>query len=191
MINRAISLLSTSLNQYLRRQFDLAEDVAVPSNIVEHDGAVVPHTNNKLLISLVNVEREAGPGSHWQNGSVVEGDAVKRYPPVHLNLYLMFTANFSGTNYTEALKFLSHVVGYFQCNPVFNHTNAPDLDSAIEKLTLDIENLNMRDLSSLWTVISGKYMPSILYKVRMITYDGQEITARIPKVTTPEPAVVP
>jgi hypothetical protein len=191
MINQAISLLSSSLNQYLRRQFDMAEDVAVPSNIVEHDGAVVPHTNNKVLISLVNIEKETVPGSLWQSGSAVEGKSVSSYPPVHLNLYLMFTANFSGTNYAEALKFLSHVVGYFQSNPVFNHDNAPDLDHRIEKLTLDIENLNMKDLSSLWTIISGKYMPSILYKVRMITYDGQEISARIPKVTTPEPAVVP
>lgn len=191
MINQAISLLTTSLNQYLRRQFDLAEDVAIPSNIVEHDGAVVPHTNNKVLISLVNIEKQAIQGNLRHNAGASDGKSESSYPPVHLNLYLMFTANFSGTNYAEALKFLSQVVGFFQSNPVFNHDNAPDLDRRIEKLTMDIENLNMKDLSSLWTIISGKYMPSILYKVRMITYDGGEIAARIPKVTTPEPSVTP
>jgi len=39
------------------------------------------------------------------------------------------------------------------------HQNTPDLDNRIDKLTMDIENLNIKDLSSMWTILSGKYLP--------------------------------
>lgn len=191
MINQAITNIATALNQHLRRQFDLAEDIAITSNIVEQDGAVVPQTHNKILVYLVNVEQETMLAKQAGNVVTYADKTERRYPPVHLNLYLMFSANFSGTTYVEALKFLSCVISFFQRKPVFNQKNTPDLDQRILKLTLEIENLNMKDLSSLWTILSGKYMPSILYKVRMITYDADDVTDLIPTVTTPQPAVQP
>ena len=191
MLNQAITNIAASLNQFLRRQFDLAEDIAIPSNIVEQDGTVVPDTFNKILIYLVNIEQETVLAKHAGNAVTYEDNTERRYPPVHLNLYLMFAANFSGTTYVEALKFLSCVISFFQRKPVFNHNNTPDLDERILKLTLEIENLNMKDLSSLWTILSGKYMPSVLYRVRMITYDADDVTDMIPTVTTPQPSVRP
>lgn len=191
MINQAITSIAAALNQFLRRQFDLAEDIAIPSNVVEQDGTIVPGTDNKILIYLVNVEQENALAAQPGNVATYEGKTERRYPPVHVNLYLMFSANFSGRTYVEALKFLSCVISFFQRRPVLNQTNTPDLDQNILKLTLDIENLNMKDLSSLWTILSGKYMPSILYKVRMITYDADDVTDLIPTVTTPQPTVKP
>jgi hypothetical protein len=191
MINQAITNIATALNQFLRRQFDLAEDIAIPSNIVEQDGAVVPQTHNKILVYLVNVEQETSLAKHPGNVVTYEDRTERRYPPIHLNIYLMFSANFSGTTYVEALKFLSCVISFFQRKPVFNQNNTPDLDPRILKLTLEIENLNIKDLSSLWTILSGKYMPSILYKVRMITYDADDVADLIPTVTTPQPTVKP
>lgn len=189
MINSAVIHIGSSLNQFLKRKFDLAEDIAVISNIIEQDGSLVPDTNNKILICLVNIEKESASINHPQNISRDTSKTVSSYPPVHLNLYVMFAANFSGKNYGEALKFLSCTISYFQRNPVFNHYNSPDMDKKIAKLTLDIENLNIKDLSSLWSIIAGKYMPSILYKVRMITYDAKDIKARVPILKTPQTSV--
>ena len=87
----------------------------------------------------------------------------------------MFASCFSGKNYPEALKFISNTISFFQKNPVFDHQNTPELDEKIEKLTLAIENISLNDLSSLWGVLCGKYMPSVLYKVRMLTFDAVDI----------------
>ncbi|HEY6896874.1 MAG TPA: DUF4255 domain-containing protein [Rhodocyclaceae bacterium] len=178
MIHAAISHIASQLNQFLRRSFDLGEDVVVLSNVMEQDGTLAPNTANKLLVFLVNVERDAtakGP----MGGGLSLTSLVSGYPPVALNLYVMVAANFSCANYPEALKFLSNAVSFFQRQPVFDHQVTPDLDRRITKLALDIENLNIQDLSSLWGVLSGKYLPSILYKVRLVSFDAGDIRGQL------------
>jgi len=190
MINSAILHLTNYLNQYLKRTFDLNEDIVALSNIVEQDGTVATNVTNKLVVCLVNIEKDSTPVNLPKRGMMLSDKAVMGYPPVHLNLYLMFAAHFSGNNYSEALKFLSHTISFFQRNPVFDHQNTPDLDRRIHQLALDIENLDTKDLSSLWSILSGKYLPSILYKVRMLSFAADDIKAQIPVLKAPQPSVV-
>jgi len=98
---------------------------------------------------------------------------------------VLFAANFSSANYPEALKFISSSIGFFQARPVIDQQNTPDLDARIEKVTLEIQNLSIMELSNLWGILSGKYMPSILYKVRMLTIDSQEISGEVPTILEP------
>ena len=94
----------------------------------------------------------------------------------------MVAGHFNGNNYPEALKFLSNTISFFQRHPVFDHNNTPELDSRIDKLVLDIENLNIKDLSTLWSAITGKYLPSIIYKVRMVAFDSEDVRFRTPLI---------
>jgi hypothetical protein len=57
MIDTAINHIASNENQYLMRAFDLHEDVVVVSNILEQDGAVATHVDNKIVVSLVNIEK--------------------------------------------------------------------------------------------------------------------------------------
>lgn len=183
MIDIAISHIAGQLNQYLRRTFDLNEDIVVVSNILEQDGNIAPNVDNKLVVSLINIEKETVPLPHL-NGNVGEGSkAVISYPPVFLNFYLMFSGSFSGANYLESLKFVSNTISFFQGNPMFDHQNTPDLDDRINQLSMSIENLTMHDLSNLWSVLSGKYLPSILYKVRMIAFDSRDVRTQVAIIT--------
>lgn len=177
MIHAAVSHIASQLNQFLKRSFDLSEDVVVMSNILEQDGTLAPNVNNKLVVFLVNVEKETAT-PRQTNFSSSEW-SVSSYPPVFLNLYVMVAANFSGGNYPEALKFLSNAVSFFQRQPVFDHQTTPDMDKRVNKLILEIENLNFQDLSSLWGVLSGKYQPSILYKVRMVSFEAGDILSQL------------
>lgn len=176
MIYAAVSHLANQLNHFLRRSFDLTEDVVVLSNIVEQDGTLAPNINNKLVVFLVNVEKEAAS----RQGSSGGFDRFSSsYPPVSLNLYVMVAANFNCSNYAEGLKFLSNAVSFFQRQPIFDHQATPDMDKRIDKLALEIANLSTQDLSSLWGVLSGKYQPSILYKVRMVSFDADDVLSQI------------
>ncbi len=186
MIDTAINHIATTVNRHLMRSFGLNEDVVVVSNILEQDGTVATHVNNKIVVSLVNIEKDSVPVAQSRAGGAPGVRSIVTSPPVHFNLYLMFASYFSGNNYQEGLKFISNTISYFQGQSVFDRNNSPGLDRRIEKLVLDIQNLDITDLSNLWGVLSGKYLPSILYKVRMVTFDGEAVSEQTPKITRPD-----
>ena len=188
MINLALQTLAAQLNQHFRRVYDLTEDMVAVSNLLEMDGNVAPNINNRLVVYLTNIEKDS-VSARTTNAHEFGERTVQRSTALSFNLYVMMTANFSGNNYAEALKFLSGSISYFQRHPVLTRQTTPDMDSRIEKLVLDIENLSIQDMSNLWSSLGGKYMPSILYRIRMVTFDSDEMTGRQPIVTTPKPLV--
>lgn len=186
MIDAAISHIAKELNQCLKEKIpERNEDVVVISNILEQDGTVASHVNNKIVVSLVNIEKDTVPFRQLRAANSAPDRSVVTPPPVFLNIYLMFAGYFSGGNYQEGLKCISNTVGFFQGRPVFDHQNSPDLDGRIDKLVLEIENLTIRDLSSLWGVLSGRYLPSILYKVRMVSIDSGAVRKQTPALKKP------
>ena len=185
MIDAAINHIASNVNQQLMSSFGLNEDVVVVSNVLEQDGTVATHVNNKIVVSLVNIEKE---NVAMAQQSVAASSALRTIvtnPPIHFNLYLMFASYFSGSNYQEGLKFISQTISYFQGQSVFDHQNSPGLDRNINKLVMDIYNLDITDLSNLWGVLSGKYLPSVLYKMRMVTVDANTVRDQTAAVSAP------
>ena len=188
MINAAVSHLVVQLNQFLKQAYALTEDVVLMSGLVDAEGHAAPNTNNKLVVFLTNLEKDTVPYRQQSAGEAGAMRSVVSSAPLYLNLYVMIAANFSGANYSEALKLISGAIAYFQRFPVFDHQVSPGLDPRIEKLVLDIENLKIHELSNIWTLLGGKYLPSVLYKVRMVAFDTDDIVARVPNVRLPASA---
>lgn len=183
MIDAALGLMAGQLNEHLRRRFQLGEDLAVLSNLLEQNGTLVPLVANKLVLFLAGVERDTL--AHRAPGAQSLGTHAQQLvtgAPVYLNLLVMCAANFSGSNYPEALKFLSSAIAFFQSRQVLDQHNAPALDARLERLVLSIENLSSSEMHSLWGIHSGRYLPSVLYRVRMISVDGQQVTGRESRV---------
>ncbi|PRC93440.1 DUF4255 domain-containing protein [Solimicrobium silvestre] len=185
MINAAISHLANQLNQQFKNNFQLVEDIVVVSNLVESDGSPAINANNKLALTLVNIEKDSMPYRPNQTSRGRDDRQLVHSSPLYLNLYLMMSANFGSGNYKEALKTISQAIGFFQQQAVFDQQNSPGLDPRIEKLILDMENLKIPDLNNLWSLIGGRYMPSAFYKVRMITVDAGAIIGQVPVITDP------
>jgi hypothetical protein len=185
MLEAAIGLIADQLNQALRSTFQLSEDLVVVTSLVDVNGGVPVNATNKLLIFLANIERETVVATQSVRPAVVGNDkdaVAQTSAAVHLNLMLMFAANFGGSKYTEALKFISATIAFFQGRVRFDHHNSPDLDPRIERLVLDIENLKVAELANLWGILGGKYVPSVLYRMRMITIDSGQITHLVPRI---------
>lgn len=189
MIDSAITHLAGQLNHYLRRTFALNEDIVVVSNLLDQNGNVASHISNKLVLFLINIEKDTGPFRQPRGVHPGAENSPAGHPPIFLNLYVMVAGHFGGQNYPEALKFISNTISFFQRRPVFDHQNSPDLDQKIDRLVLEIENLNIKDLSSLWGVLSGKYLPSVLYKIRMVTFDSDDIVKQVPTFKAPQTLV--
>ncbi len=167
MINASLQFLASQLNQYLRIKNPIQEDMAVVSKLMENDGRESEHATNKLVLFLANVEKDSMVQTH----SKPEFDGARNVvhsKPIFLNLHVVLAANFKSQHYEESLKYLSKAVGFFQDHSVFDHSTSPDLTPGIEKIVLDIENLNLQELSNLWSLMGCKYLPSVMYKVRTL-----------------------
>jgi len=189
MIYAAIDHIASELNQYIKRTFSLSEDMVVISNLLEQDGTVAMHANNKLVLFLVNIEKDVTAQQQARFSGPTSTRTVVTTAPLYLNLYLMVAGNFSGSHYAEGLKFVSAATSFFQRQPVLDQHNTPALDKRIEKLVLDIENMSLHDLSGLWGMLSGRYLPSVLYKVRMVTFDSGDIQHQTSALKKPNVAV--
>lgn len=173
MINAVMSVLVNELGQYLKNRYSLTEDPVMSANLTALDGSVAVGGENKIVLTLVNIENETViPKSILQSDG--GGNRIlSSPPPVYLNLNVLLSAYFQNTNYLESLKFLSASIMFFQRNQVMTKDKFHALSGHVGKLTIEIVNLSLNELGNLWGQLGGKYLPSIMYKVRMIPFNGE------------------
>ncbi len=173
MIHEFMPIMCGELNDYFHSQFTTVDDMVVLCPIVNLDGKIAVKEENKLIVSLINIERDG----HYQFTG--KGET----PTMNINIYVSFAAYFNVNNNAEALKFVSGVVGFFQGKPVFNPANTPGLNPAIQKVTAEIVNIPFSELGHLWGVIGGKYLHSVIYKFRSLNIEEDLIEDEIPIVS--------
>jgi hypothetical protein len=177
MIYEALSCLVDEMNEHFRIRLKVNEQKVVLSSIMNQDGTIAIQGENKIVVTLINLEKETAKGMVQK--SLTAGSNTS----LNLNMYVLFSAYFSAGNYHEALRFLSFVIGYFVNKPVFNHSNTADLDNNIDKLSFEIVDMNPDAISNLWSSLGSKYMPSAVYKVRMLTFDESFVREFRPQVS--------
>ncbi|PCK08957.1 MAG: hypothetical protein COA42_06355 [Alteromonadaceae bacterium] len=179
MIDSALEFINDQLNQFLTINFGLDDEVTVLNNLVESNGSEPLQNQNKVIITLINLEQETA--KQFYGGQVRSGDQVATMSPaVHFNLDVLVTASFD--NYNESLKFLTSAVGYFQANNVFNRKNQPSMPEGIEALHFEIENTPYEKTHNLWSALGAKYQPSIIYKVRHVTVQSEQVHTTVKSV---------
>jgi hypothetical protein len=179
MIAKALTFISNFLNKEIKMNYGIDENRVVVSSLINPDGTVSDNIENKIIISVINLEHETTVKSLNNYVSGNSNNYGKVAPPVYLNIYLLVSANYDSGNYLEALKMLSSVIGIFQSNTYFTKQLNPEMPAPLNKLTFEIYNLPINELSHIWSGIGAKYVPSILYKVRMITMQENLITEEV------------
>lgn len=124
--------------------------------------------NNRAIISLVNIEEDR-VSKQQENYTRTVTSVRYKNPPLFLNIYMLISLN--RNSYSDSLIWLGHVLQYFQFQNVFTPVSHPSLDSRIEKLIVELYSLTFEQVNHLWSVLGGKYLPSVLYKVRQVTVD--------------------
>lgn len=168
MIEKALSLLRDELTAYLKRLPDLnitSETVVYLSHIIDFDGKIaIP--DNALGLTLVNIEEDRVLKSQLATSQTPDGRVSHRNPEIKLNLHLLFAGNFQ--SYDTGLKYLSGVVRFFQAKNVFLQENTPAMDPSLEKLIIELFSLDLEQQNHLWGSLGAKYLPSVLYRLRLI-----------------------
>lgn len=181
MIDKSLNFIVSELNNAMLSRFHSSENLVILSSVSNPDGSLPPAIENKIVLSLINVEREAAAnGGSWpMRGGAESSGRVS--PPLSLNLLLLITASFS-SNYGEALKFLGSTMGFFQGKPSFNAQNSSGFPPEMEKLSMELVNLSIQEINNVWAILGAKYMPSVVYKMRMLAIQENWISERVPAV---------
>ena len=176
MIHHIISVINTQLNEYIRNELNISEEMVIVSSLMDIKGNANMQIENKVCLFLQNIEEEkiAKSGGFQANAGMA--------PPMYINLYLVFAANFPDPNYIESLRYVSMIIEFFQGHSVFDRSNTPMLSSNIDKVTLDYVNLDFNELNNLWSLVGAKYIPSAVYKMRMLTFNQNMIREDVPGV---------
>lgn len=172
MIYESLHFLTSCLNSYMQRKFGAVDNSVVLSRLVENDGASTEEATNKLVLSLINVEKDSLVQPFSTSSYNTSGQTSVSASPIYMNLHVILAANYKGKNYAEALRVLSRGMSFFQDYSVFDHQSNPDMPSGLEKLIVDVENVKIHDMNNLWSSIGTKYVPSVLYKVRTVGLGG-------------------
>jgi hypothetical protein len=182
MIHKALETLTNNIRDYLVRLPDLnitSEETIRLTNIVKDDGSTdIP--DNSLSLSLVNIEEERVTKSQEAFTSGPNGRVSHINPELKLNLYILICANF--TTYKTGLEFLSGAIRFFQTKHVFTPQNTSDLDSGIKKLIVDLHTISFEQQNHLWGALGAKYLPSVMYRVRMITIQEAQAVDEHPPI---------
>jgi hypothetical protein len=190
-----MTLLQSTL-ELLRDRLDAAFQIADPrseewvalTNPVDPDGRVSESARNKLVMALVGLQSDKTIGT-FPAPMPVSGDQFAIVAaPLNVNAFVLFVANFSDSNYPTGLGMLSRAIGFFQQNPVFTHDRLPGLAPEIEKIALDFVSLDLTQTNHLMGMLGLKYLPSALYRLRMLPFGSDAIAGLVPAVKRPRSA---
>ena len=166
MLDVALGFLVKSLNSYLVARTGGSFGDAQATKLVDDAGKWAVKEDH-VGVSVISLEEERALKSHLPETVFVNGRQVLLEPELKINLHVVFAANFK--QYDHALRYVGHVLTYFQANPTFTPDEHAGLDPRIERLTLELQSLSYEQLNQIWAFIGGKQLPSVIYRVRMVT----------------------
>jgi hypothetical protein len=169
MIHQIVSAFVSQLNEFIRNELGLADDIVIASNLMDIKGGALMQIDNKVCVFVQNIEEEKllkNTSFHSNNGMASQ---------MFINIYVVFAANFPEPNYQEALRYVSLVIEFFQGKPLFDRSNTPELPTSVDKVAVEFFNQSIQDLNNLWSLIGAKYVPSVVYKVKTLPFHQQMI----------------
>ena len=113
MIDSALNVLASELNNFIKIKFLINDDIVVLSNLVNSNGDPLYKDENKLVLSLINIQEEK---------QIQKAGGSHKNAPIYINLFIMLTSSFNEKLMNESLKFLSAAIGFFQSKRIFTES---------------------------------------------------------------------
>lgn len=164
MINKILTYYAERLEEYLSRTHRQPEGL-VTVGLIGNGSADSP---NKMVISVVNLEREASGGDtlYMQR---TQGGFTGSAPALMLNLFIILAAVYDEKRYVESLSVLSDTLAFIRSIPKFEVGSC--------SYTMEVVPMSTMDLHNIWTTMGGQYYPSVICKMRGLTIDSSEIVS--------------
>ncbi|WP_422360457.1 Pvc16 family protein [Reichenbachiella sp.] len=174
MIEQSLLFTRNFLDQFLRNRFDLSDSIVQINNLTDPHGNVPEANQNKIIISLINIEQETNQPYYFKKQKLSNGQYADLTPSDRFNIYLLVSSQFD--DYQETLKFLNASILFFQINQIIDSSSGTNLPEGIHKLDFDLEQLDYSQTHNLWSAMGAKYTPSVVYKMRLIEIFANQMT---------------
>ena len=170
ILKQSLDLLKLTVDTYNGNSIEVVEI----SNIATlNDGDEFLESASPIILSVINIEEDSLariPQVYLPNPN--RDNPAKKYnnPTQHFITSILFTAYTkvkSNGSYLDGINKLEHVIRCFQEQRVF-------MLNGTTKLILDLESLKINELNQLWSMLGNKYMPSVLYRMRVISIQHDE-----------------
>lgn len=171
MLDSAMIFLADEVNVYIKKRTGTITDTVEVGCIADDQGKWAV-AEGQMRVALINLEEERVLRAQMPERIYINGNLVSMQPEIKLNLVVMFAARLK--KYTDTLRYLSHVIAFFQSHPSFTPDEFPGLDSRIEKLTVEMLPYGPEQLNQTWAYIGTKYLPSVVYRIRMVALQDVE-----------------
>lgn len=128
--------------------------------------------DGKVVLTLLKMEEETTL-RNTPNFKVRNGKTEYKNPPVHLNLYLLISANCD--TYDKSLRSISKVIQFFQgkkiftsANTIYNRTNVAFDVLDYFKFVLELFTPSFEELNNVWGTLGGRQLPAVIYRIQLI-----------------------
>lgn len=184
MIGTTLKFVAKQLNQVIcqRLQIDPTSQKVQLSAIADADGSLAVKDHNVLLVKLINIEPDPLANSSNPITRNPSNGAIQA-SPLYLNLKVILAAYFKPEQTQEGLDMLSMAISYIQGNNCWTPQNSPGFPDTVSKLMFEMESVDMHQLNHIWGAVGTKYLPSTLYKLRMVVIDDGNIKNVIPTIS--------
>jgi hypothetical protein len=188
MIQSAVLLLRNELQSYIN--FKDASVNVVIDNIGLLETSKGDTLTNNIIITLVNIEEESTLKNNPTLKRPVLSSGVYQNAPIFLNLYILFTCNYSGDDYRLALKRLSYIIQFLQSKNSFSTSSSvtggnidlsePDIVDL--KFTMELYTLTFEQINHLWGSLGGRQVPFAMYKLRLVAITDHSVLREVPLI---------
>ncbi len=172
MIYEALQIISEQLDSYLSSEglsnLVKLENIALLESADEN----ADNLKGKVVLTLLNLEEDSTL-KNIPNFKVKNGITEYKNPPVHINLFLLISANCD--TYDKSLRCISKTIQFFQgkkvftsTNTVYNRTNVAFDQFDQFRFNLELYTLSLEQLNYVWGTLGGRQLPSVIYKIQLI-----------------------
>jgi len=187
MIDRAISLFRDELQSYINTR---DASTVIIDNVGLFETSKGDTLTNNIIITLVNIEEESTLKNQPVPRRPFATNAIYQNPPVCLNLYVLITCNYSGTDYIHALSRLALVVQFLQSRNSFSSSSSVmggNIDFGDDeiinlKFTMELYTLTFEQINHLWGSLGGRQMPFVMYKLRLVAITEHATVREVPLI---------
>lgn len=176
MIYDIFKYLSERLNEHLKVTFKIPEDLVEVASLGHNMDVNSDTHQNAIVMSLINIERETAMGIQVNRKHIDQHLYKKMNPSWHLNLTFMLASVSDSKQYLQSLRLLSSSLDFFQNENVFIIRPATG-EGLNLRITVEPMNATYQELSNIWSLFGGKYYPSLIGKIRMLTIDSNHISS--------------
>ena len=183
MIANTLEFVTDQLDNFLKRKTSGNRSIVKLSSLVSPDGSLSVTENNMLIVSIVNIAEE-GSIANQPNIRGQNNELIKQAPPVYLNIFILISALFNEDQYKAGLHWLSMTISFFQQHPYFT-SELNDMPENVDKLSFELVNLDIDNMSRFWGALGARYQPSVIYKMRMLKISSDTMEAVLPEIREP------